>query len=72
MNSIQANDDDTSKFLRVLENISHEQANICALLDELVILMRMPSEDVLRVLDYLLRPMNQSMESLQEQLKEKV
>lgn len=72
MNSIQANDDDTSKFLRVLENISREQANICALLDELVILMRMPSEDVLRVLDYLLRPMNQSMESLQEQLKERV
>lgn len=72
MNSIQANGNDMSKLLTVLENISREQANICALLDELSILMRMPSEDVLRVLAGLLRPMNQSMESLQEQLKEKV
>lgn len=71
MNStIQASGSDTIKFLNALERISREQENICALLEELALLMRLPSEDVLRVLDQLLRPMNQSMASLQEQIRE--
>lgn len=71
MNStIQASGSDTIKFLNALERISREQENICALFEELALLMRLPSEDVLRVLDQLLRPMNQSMASLQEQIRE--
>ncbi|KNH09809.1 hypothetical protein BRCH_04454c [Candidatus Burkholderia brachyanthoides] len=67
--SIQATEEDTTKFLSVLENISQEQRNICALLDELILLMQMPSESVLKVLEGLLLPMGQNMVELTEGLK---
>ena len=61
MSSIQATEGDTSRFLRMLETISEQQATICAQLDELTLLMQMPSESVLRVLQGLLLPMGQEM-----------
>ncbi|WVK06417.1 hypothetical protein AB8807_22290 (plasmid) [Xanthomonas campestris pv. olitorii] len=67
--SIQATDEDTTKFLSVLENISQEQKTICALLDELILLMQMPSESVLKVLEGLLLPMGQNMVELTSELK---
>ncbi|MDN7527671.1 hypothetical protein [Burkholderia orbicola] len=67
--SIQATDEDTTKFLSVLENISQEQQTICALLDELILLMQMPSESVLEVLEGLLLPMGQNMVELTSELK---
>ena len=67
--SIQATDVDTTKFLSVLENISQEQKTICALLDELILLMQMPSESVLKVLEGLLLPMGQNMVELKSELK---
>ena len=67
--SIQATDEDTTKFLSVLENISQEQRTICALLDELILLMQMPSESVLKVLEGLLLPMGQNMVELKSELK---
>ncbi|CAH2940119.1 MAG: hypothetical protein PPHEMADM_4763, partial [uncultured Paraburkholderia sp.] len=57
------------KFLSVLENISQEQKTICALLDELILLMQMPSESVLKVLEGLLLPMGQNMVDLTSELK---
>jgi hypothetical protein len=45
----------------MLETISEQQATICAQLDELTLLMQMPSESVLRVLQGLLLPMGQEM-----------
>ncbi|MCB4349584.1 MULTISPECIES: hypothetical protein [Pseudomonadota] len=67
--SIQATEEDTTKFLSVLENISQEQKTICALLDELILLMQMPSESVLEVLEGLLLPMGQNMVELTSELK---
>jgi hypothetical protein len=67
--SIQATEEDTTKFLSVLENISQEQKTICALLDELILLMQMPSESVLKVLEGLLLPMGQNMVDLTSELK---
>ena len=67
--SIQATDEDTTKFLSVLENISQEQKTICALLDELILLMQMPSESVLKVLEGLLLPMGQNIVELKSELK---
>ncbi|WP_321959540.1 hypothetical protein [Burkholderia cenocepacia] len=67
--SIQATEEDTTKFLSVLENISQEQKTICALLDELILLMQMPSESVLEVLEGLLLPMGQNMVDLTSELK---
>lgn len=61
---------DAEKLWIALESISLEQRNICALLEELMILMRQPSEDVLRVLDHLLRPVNSSVSGLIENIKE--
>lgn len=61
---------DAEKLWIALERISLEQRNICALLEELMILMRQPSEDVLRVLDHLLRPVNSSVSGLIENIKE--
>ncbi|APO88905.1 hypothetical protein BJD11_01700 (plasmid) [Xanthomonas euvesicatoria] len=66
---MQATDEDTTKFLSVLENISQEQKTICALLDELILLMQMPSESVLKVLEGLLLPMGQNMVELTSELK---
>lgn len=68
-NSIQATEEDTTRFLNVLEAISAEQLTICALLDELILLMQMPSESVLKVLEGLLIPMGQNMEELTTKLK---
>ena len=68
-NSIQATEEDTTRFLNVLEAISSEQLTICALLDELILLMQMPSESVLKVLEGLLIPMGQNMEELTTELK---
>lgn len=68
-NSIQATEEDTTRFLNVLEAISAEQLTICALLDELILLMQMPSESVLKVLEGLLIPMGQNMEELTTELK---
>ncbi|WP_218618513.1 hypothetical protein [Xanthomonas oryzae] len=67
--SIQATEEDTTRFLSVLENISQEQKTICALLDELILLMQMPSESVLKVLEGLLLPMGQNMVDLTSELK---
>nr|WP_241685093.1 hypothetical protein [Xanthomonas euvesicatoria] len=53
----------------MLENISQEQKTICALLDELILLMQMPSESVLKVLEGLLLPMGQNMVELTSELK---
>jgi hypothetical protein len=68
-NSIQATEEDTTRFLSVLEAISSEQKSICALLDELILLMQMPSESVLKVLQGLLLPMGQSMVDLKAALE---
>lgn len=68
-NSIQATEEDTTRLLNVLEAISAEQLTICALLDELILLMQMPSESVLKVLEGLLIPMGQNMEELTTELK---
>ncbi|AKU21230.1 hypothetical protein ACZ75_06800 [Massilia sp. NR 4-1] len=64
MNSIQATDADNSKFLSMLLEISNQQKTICAQLDELLLLMQLPSESVLRVLGGLLKPMNSNMDEL--------
>lgn len=68
MSSIQASEEDTSTFLRLLESISQQQATICAQLDELMSLMETPSEPVLEVLQGLLDPMQKSMTDLTETL----
>lgn len=70
--SIQATDEDTTRFLVALENISQEQKTICALLDELILLMQMPSESVLKVLEGLLLPMGQNMVDLTGELKTQI
>jgi hypothetical protein len=57
MSSIQATPEETTQFLKLLERISKEQLIICERLDELVLLMQMPSENVLEVLEGLLIPM---------------
>jgi len=67
--SIQATESDTSKFLSVLETICAQQKTICTQLDELTLLMRLPSESVLRVLRGLLIPMGQNMDQLTTDLK---
>lgn len=72
MSSIQATDSDTSRFLNALETISEQQATICAQLDELTLLMQLPSESVLRVLQGLLLPMGQNMRELHHELKSKL
>ena len=64
MSSIQANDSDTSKFLTVLAKISEQQKTICGQLDELLLLMQLPSESVLQVLHGLLLPMNSNIDVL--------
>ncbi|WP_242607152.1 hypothetical protein, partial [Bordetella pseudohinzii] len=62
--SIQATEDDTTEFLSLLNSICEQQANICRQLDELVLLMQLPSESVLRVLEQLLRPINTNLRSV--------
>lgn len=69
MSSIQASEDDTTKLIGLLNKICEQQKNICKLLDELMILLDMPSEDVLRVLQRLLTPMGRSMDELAAELK---
>lgn len=72
MNSIQATEIDTSRFLTALETISAQHATICKQLDELTLLMQMPSESVLRVLQSLLTPMGQEMAALTTQIKDQL
>ncbi len=67
--SIQATEADTSRFLSALETICAQQKTICMQLDELTLLMRLPSESVLRVLQGLLIPMGQNMDRLAKDLK---
>ncbi len=69
MSSIQATDSDTTKFLELLVKISEQQKTICKLLDELMQLLDMPSEDVLKVLARLLAPMGRDMDELVQNLK---
>ena len=67
--AIQATESDTTEFLSLLERISGQQQNICKALDELLLMMEMPSTDVLKVLAGLLAPMNRDMDKLSEVLK---
>ena len=67
--SIQATDSDTSKFLSALETICAQQTTICRQLDELLLLMQMPSESVLKVLNALLLPMGRDMVQVSTELK---
>lgn len=69
MSSIQATDSDTTKFLELLVKISEQQKINCKLLDELMQLLDMPSEDVLKVLARLLVPMGRDMDELVQNLK---
>ena len=69
MSSIQASEDDTTKLLGWLNLICEQQKTICKLLDELMILLDMPSEDVLRVLQRLLTPVGRDMDELSAELK---
>lgn len=70
--SIQATDSDTSRFLHALERISAQHATISAQLDELTLLMQMPSESVLRVLQALLIPMGEDMSRLTTAIKDQL
>lgn len=72
MSSIQATEDETSTFLKLLESISEGQLNICKQLDELALLMQMPSESTLDVLETLLEPMQQHMSCLTDTVVEKM
>jgi hypothetical protein len=67
--SIQATENDTSRLLSALETICAQQKTICMQLDELTLLMQLPSESVLRVLQGLLIPMGQNMDRLTTDLK---
>jgi len=62
--SIQANEEDTTKFLNLLNSICEQQAIICRQLDELVLQMQLPSESVLRVLEQVLRPINANLHTV--------
>lgn len=70
MSSIQATEEHTTKFLSLLEAISEEQKTICKRLDELILLMQMPSESVLKVLEGLLIPMGSKMQTLTDDLRQ--
>ncbi|MFY2610774.1 hypothetical protein HMPREF3069_05305 [Achromobacter xylosoxidans] len=62
--SILASEDDTTEFLSLLNSICEQQATICRQLDELVLLMQLPSESVLRVLEQVLRPINTNLRTV--------
>lgn len=70
--SILATESDTSRFLSALETICAQQKTICMQLDELTLLMQLPSESVLRVLQGLLIPMGQNMDRLAVDLKKQL
>nr|WP_238446867.1 hypothetical protein [Azohydromonas australica] len=55
--------------MELLVKISEQQKTICKLLDELMQLLDMPSEDVLKVLARLLVPMGHDMDELVQNLK---
>ncbi len=61
MSSVIANDSEAEEFLSLLSEICSQQRKVSAALDELVLLLQMPSEDVLRVLRGLLIPLDQEM-----------
>lgn len=69
MSSIQATEADTTKLLEMLVGISSQQKSICKMLDDLLQLLDMPSEDVLKVLERLLAPIGRDMDELTEKLK---
>ena len=64
MSAVIATDTEAEQFLSLLAQICAQQKTISAQLDELILLMQLPSEDVLRVLRELLIPMDQTMNSL--------
>ncbi|WP_028998798.1 hypothetical protein [Azohydromonas australica] len=69
MSSIQATDSGTTKFLELLVKISEHQKTICKLLDELMQLLDMPSEYVLKLLARLLVPMGHGMDKPAQNMK---
>ncbi|GGM25767.1 hypothetical protein GCM10009425_40620 [Pseudomonas asuensis] len=72
MSSIQATEQDTTKFLSKLEQISAQQIIICRQLDELLHLMQMPSESVMEVVEKLSTPMGLEMQTLAIQMTHKL
>jgi hypothetical protein len=64
MSSVIANDSEAEEFLSLLSEICSKQRKVSALLDELVLLLQMPSEDVLRILRELLIPLDQEMDNV--------
>ncbi|WP_241136326.1 hypothetical protein [Achromobacter insuavis] len=58
MSYIEATEQEALALSQKLANICAAQENICAQLDHLIQLMKMPSESVLEVLEGVLAPMN--------------
>lgn len=58
MSFIDATEQEALALSQKLANICAAQANICEQLDQLILLMKMPSEPVLKVLEGLLIPIN--------------
>ncbi|KIZ49165.1 hypothetical protein UM91_18370 [Pseudomonas oryzihabitans] len=72
MSSIQATPEETTQFLSVLEKICRRQRTISEQLDELTLLMQMPSESTLTVLERLLLPMGVTMKALTGSLEDQL
>lgn len=72
MSALIATDSEADEFLNLLSEICSKQKNVSALLDELVLLLQLPSEDVLRILRELLIPMDQEMNNLNLVLAEQL
>jgi hypothetical protein len=71
MKSVQSTENDTSRFLQTLASISRQQQIICGQLDELLLLMQLPSESVLQVLHGVLAPLNADMDALAQMIRSK-
>jgi hypothetical protein len=56
--SVLATESEAEEFLSLLSDICSKQKAISAALDQLILLLQLPSEDVLRVLQGLLIPMD--------------
>lgn len=61
MSYIEASEQEALALSQKLANICAAQANICEQLDQLLLLMKLPSEPVLKVLEGLLIPMNKDL-----------
>lgn len=72
MSSIQATPEETTQFLSVLEKICRRQRTISEQLDELTLLMQMPSESTLTVLERLLMPLGVTMKALNGNLEDQL